>query len=152
MNLSSFFLCYCSTAVQFLTSATVELVNRNALNVSCNIEVTDIAVYCLVSVLSAKSGETVEKSAPVNTGSSQFSVNFMVTGLSEGNQTYTVRALNGSNVTLEAFSVSKLVTVDPEPTVPASSTTTSTPTPTPTTPSPPTNIPPRGEQEVKTSW
>ena len=121
-------------AVQYLTSATVELVNRNALNVTCNIEVTNIEVNCFVSVLSQSSGETVNTSVAVTTGSSRSSVNFMVTGLSEGNQTYTVRAVNGSNATLETFSVSKLVTVAPPPINNASSS--------PTTPPP--NASPKG--------
>ena len=116
MNFIFFLLVLLLAAVQYLTSATVDLVNRNALNVTCNIEVTNIEVNCFVSVLSQSSGETVEKSVAVTTGSSRSSVNFMVTGLSEGIHTYTVRAVNGSNNALETFSVSELITVGPPPT------------------------------------
>ena len=138
MNFIFFLLVLLLAAVQYLTSATVDLVNGNALNVTCNIEVTNVKVNCFVSVVSASSGETVDTSVAVTTGSSRSSVNFMVTGLSEGNQTYTVRAVNGSsNATLETFSASKLVMVAPQPTDPASSPTT-TPSP------PPLNTSPNG--------
>ena len=131
MNFIFFLLVLLLAAVQYLTSATVELVNGSALNVTCNIEVTNVKVNCFVSVLSQSSGETIDTSVAVTTGSSRSSVNFLVTGLSEGNQTYTVRAVNGSNATLETFSVSELVTVPSPPT--------STPSPVTT---PPTNLPP----------
>ena len=133
MNFIFFLLVLLLAAVQYLTSATVDLVNRNALNVTCNIEVTNIEVNCFVSIVSASSGETVNTSAAVTTGSSRSSVNFMVTGLSEGNKTYTVRAVNGSNATLETFSISKLVTVPPPPINNTSSPTT-----------PPPNASPKG--------
>ena len=132
MNFIFFLLVLLLAAVQYLTSATVDLVNGSALNVTCNIEVTNIEVNCFVSVVSASSGETVNMSVAVTTGSSRSSVNFMVNGLSKGNQTYTVRAVNGSNnATLETFSVSELVTVPSPPT--------STPSPVTT---PPTTLPP----------